>query len=337
MKALILAGGFATRLGPIGEKIPKAMLMLNEDTLLGHQLKRLEAVGVKPYILTNERFKDFFEGYKNVLVEEATRDEEKPGAVSAINNFIKSQGIDEDLLVLCSDNYFSEGFGDFLKHYTNEPLLGVYYIGSIPELKPEEMGTLKFDGSDEYPPPKKCFYITEFREKSPEPASEYVSTGIYIFPESVFPTIDEYCRGKRRDEPGGIIEYFLKSGVRVRGYLFGGEWQDISHKSYLEALGEGRLVKSDERYIVVDRSVGNLVFSITILHPGKQTSGHAHPAGEVYFFVEGKGVLEIDGKKRAVRSGDATPIPPGKFHRVYNTSDKDLVFLCAFEKYEDRG
>ncbi|MEA1905017.1 MAG: sugar phosphate nucleotidyltransferase, partial [Candidatus Hadarchaeota archaeon] len=293
--------------------------------------------GVEPYILTNESFKDFFRGYKNVLVEKATKEEEKPGAVSAINNFIKSQGVDEDLLVLCSDNYFSEGFADFLKHYTNEPMLGVYCIGAIPELKPEEMGTLGFEGSDRYPPPEKSFYITEFKEKSPEPASEYVGTGMYIFPKSAFPTIDEYCKGGRRDEPGGIIEHFLKSGMKVKGYLFGGEWQDISHKSYLEALGEGRLVKSDERYVVVDRSVGNLVFSITILHSGKHTSGHSHPAGEVYFFAEGEGILEIDGKKRAVRSRDAVPIPPGKFHRVYNTSDKDLVFLCAFEKYEDRG
>ncbi len=337
MKALILAGGFATRLGPIGEKIPKAMLMLNGDTLLGHQLRRLEAVGVEPYILTNESFKDFFRGYKNVLVEKATKEEEKPGAVSAINNFIKSQGVDEDLLVLCSDNYFSESFEGFLRCYTNEPMLGVYYIGSIPELKPEEMGTLGFEGSDKYPPPEKSFYITEFKEKSLEPASEYVGTGVYVFPKSAFPTIDRYCKGGRRDAPGGIIEHFLKSGVSVKGYLFGGEWQDISHKSYLEALGEGRLVKSDERYVVVDRSVGNLVFSITILHPGKHTTGHSHPAGEVYFFAEGKGVLEIDGKKRAVRSRDAVPIPPGKFHRVYNTSDRDLVFLCAFEKYEDRG
>ncbi|GAG97224.1 unnamed protein product, partial [marine sediment metagenome] len=38
-----------------------------------------------------------------------------------------------------------------------------------------------------------------------------------------------------------------------------------------------------------------------------------------------------------VGSKDVVPIKPGEFHRVYNTSDKDLVFICVFEKYGERG
>ncbi len=337
MKALILAGGFATRLGPIGQEIPKAMLMLNGDTLLGHQLKALKAIKAEPYVLTNERFKDSFRGCKNVLVEEARKEEEKPGAVTAINDFIKTQQLDEDLLILCSDNYFSEGLGKFVKSYKGEPMVGVYYAGSIPDLRPEEMGTVKFDGCGKYPPPERSFYITEFKEKSPEPASEYIATGIYLYPKSVFPEIDEYCRGGKRDQPGGVLEHFLETGVKVRGHLFGGQWQDISEKSFYKDFGQGRLIKSDDRYIVVDRSVGDLGYSITILRPGKETTGHAHPVGEVFFFAEGEGVMEIEGRKRTVRSGDAISIPPRMFHRVHNPSKNDLVLLCAFEKYGDRG
>ncbi len=50
MKALILAGGFATRLGPIGEQIPKAMMVVEEDTVLDHLLKKLEAEKIEPII-----------------------------------------------------------------------------------------------------------------------------------------------------------------------------------------------------------------------------------------------------------------------------------------------
>lgn len=338
MKGLILAGGYGTRLGPVGQKMPKAMIMFNGDTALDHLLNRLDAVGIKSLIVANRRFEEFFEPYDNLIIEETTSDEEKPGAISAINQIIKRQNIDEDLFVLASDNYFSEGFEDFLDHYDGNPLIGVSYIGSKPDLDPAEMGTLGFEGCDQYPPLKKAFAITEFKEKSPEPVSEYIGTGAYVLPKSNFPDLEEFCAGQQRDNMGSLVEYFLENDVTVKGYHFSGEWHDVSHTSYLEALGDGNLVKSDERYIVADKKVGGLVFSITILHAGKQTTGHSHEeAGEVYFFAEGEGVLEINGDKRAVRAGDALPIPPGKFHRVYNTSDKDLVFLSAFEKYGERG
>ena len=337
MKALILAGGFATRLGPIGQEIPKAMLMLNGDTLLGHQLREFKKIGAEPFVLTNERFKDAFKDCKNVLVEKSSKEEEKPGAVSAINNFIREQGIDEDLLITCSDNYFSEGFEGFVKNYSGKPLTGVYYAGSTPELNPKEMGTLKFEDCDRYPPPKRSFKITEFKEKAENPASDYVATGIYLYPKDVFSEIDAYCKGEKRDQPGGLIEHFISKGMDVIGYHFEGQWQDISEKSYLKDLGKGRLIKRDNRYIVVDKSVGNLGYSITILSPGKETTGHAHPVGEVFFFTEGQGVMEIEGVKRTVRSGDAISVEPRHFHKIYNTSKKDLVFLCVFEKYGDRG
>ena len=54
-------------------------------------------------------------------------------------------------------------------------------------------------------------------------------------------------------------------------------------------------------------------------------------------YFSSSGAMEIEGRKRTVRSGDAISIPPRMFHKVYNNSKKDLVFLCAFEKYGDRG
>ncbi len=337
MKALILAGGFGTRLGPLAEQIPKAMIVVDGDTVLNHLLKKLDNEGIDSIILTNQRFKDFFEGYGNLLIEETRSEAEKPGAVSAVNNAIKKLGIDEDLFVVCADNYFSSDFKEFLICYAGEPLLGVYCIGESPELRPQEMGTLKFEGSDDFPPPYKSFYIIEFREKSKQPLSRYVSTGAYIFPKSIFPILDQYCGEQRRDNLGNFIEHLLAQGVKVRGYIFGGEWYDISHKSYLRVFSDGRLVKSDERYVVCDLELGNLALSMTILHPGKETVGHSHPVSEVYFFVEGVGEIEVDGKRRTVKSKDVVPLQPGEFHRVYNTSDKDLVFLCVFEKYGRRG
>jgi len=338
MKALILAGGFATRLGAIGEQMPKAMIVVEGDTLLGHLIKKLETEKIEPIISINKKFENFFEGYKNVLVEEAMVEEKKLGAVRAINNAIKQLKIDEDLLVVCVDNYFSSDFKGFVSSYTGDPLIGVYYTGKKPDMKPEEMATMKFRGSESFPPPEQSFYLTDFKEKVKPPLSDYASAGIYIYPKSIFPILDEFCKGRMQDAPGFFIQHLQERGVKVKGYLFGGEWYDVSHKCYLQIFSDARLVKSDDRYIICDKPLGeNLVLSITILHAGKQTTGHSHPVSEVYFFVEGQGEIELDENRRVVGSKDVVPIKPGEFHRVYNTSDKDLVFICVFEKYGERG
>ncbi len=335
---MILAGGFATRLGPIGEQMPKAMIVVDGNTVLNHLLKKLKAEKIEPIISTNKKFENFFREHENVLIEEAMAEGDKLGAVSAINNAIKQLKIDEDLLVVCVDNYFSSGLEGFVSSFTGEPLIGVYHIGQKLDMKPEEVGTMRFEGSESYPPAKESFYITDFKEKVKPPLSEYVGTGIYILPKRVFPIIDEFCGKQRQDAPGFFIQHLIERGEKIKGYLFGGEWYDVSHKSYLQAFKDARLVKSDDRYIVCDKPLGkNLVFSITILHAGKHTTGHSHPVGEVYFFVEGEGEIELDGKRMRVKSKDIVPIKPGEFHRVYNTWDKDLIFVCAFEKYGERG
>ncbi|MDI6642983.1 MAG: sugar phosphate nucleotidyltransferase [Candidatus Hodarchaeaceae archaeon] len=338
MKGLILAGGFAKRLGPIGAELPKAMLVAEGDTILNHLIRKLEAEKIEPIISTNKKFENYFKGYKNVLVEPAMAEGEKLGAVSAIDYAIKQLKINEDLLVVCVDNYFSSSLKGFVSSYTGELLVGVYYVGQRPDMKAEEMATVKFEGSERYPPPKQSFLITDFKEKVKPPLSEYVGVGIYVLPKRVFPVLDKFCKMKKQDAPGFFIQHLLEQGEKVGGYLFSGEWYDISHKTYLQAFRDARLVKSDDRYVVCDKALGkSLVLSITILHAGKQTSGHSHPVAEVYFFVEGEGEIELDGRRQRVKSKDVIPIKPNQFHRVYNTSDRELIFVCAFEKYGERG
>ncbi len=333
-----MAGGFAKRLGPIGEALPKPLLVSEGDTILGHVVKKLEKLGIETIISTNKKFEHFFKNYKNVIIEGSTKEEEKLGAVSAINYAIKKKKIDDDLIVVCADNYFSSDMKGFVTSFTGEPVVGVYYAGENPDMKPEEMATMKFSGSDKYPPRHDSFLLKSFKEKVKPPLSNYVGTGIYILPKRVFSILDEFCKTSKRDAPGFFIQHLYERGEKIKGYLFKGEWYDISHKSYLQAFREGKLVKSDDRYIVVDRPLGgNLVSSIAILHPGKSTTGHAHPVSEVYLFLEGEGEIEIGGKKRRVKGKDLILIQPDESHRVHNISGVDLIFICVFEKYEGRG
>jgi len=106
-----------------------------------------------------------------------------------------------------------------------------------------------------------------------------------------------------------------------------------------EFSGKVKPVRDNEIYSVHDLEyLDHLNVSMTILHPGKATLGHEHEdKDEVYIVVDGRGELQLDEKRFGVETGDIILIKGGQFHRVFNTTDEDLVFICIFEKYKGRG
>jgi mannose-6-phosphate isomerase-like protein (cupin superfamily) len=77
---------------------------------------------------------------------------------------------------------------------------------------------------------------------------------------------------------------------------------------------------------------------LNILHPGKETRGHAHEnSDEVYVIMEGTGECRVGDERFPVKAGDILLVKKGEFHKTFNTSDKDLKYLTIFEKYEGRG
>lgn len=95
----------------------------------------------------------------------------------------------------------------------------------------------------------------------------------------------------------------------------------------------GIVAKQDERYVVKDNTtLKNLVVSSTFLEANKSTSGHRHAGQEeVYYFVSGKGQMELDHKIFDVNSGDVVLIEDNVFHKVHNTGDYGLYFVCVFD------
>jgi len=86
-----------------------------------------------------------------------------------------------------------------------------------------------------------------------------------------------------------------------------------------------------DRYLVEDMQAPHFTLSRTTLYEGKSTRGHSHDHPEVYYFVSGKGKMEIG--RESFEVGDALPvyIPGGSFHRVFNNGTGDLVFLCFWQ------
>ena len=66
------------------------------------------------------------------------------------------------------------------------------------------------------------------------------------------------------------------------------------------------------------------------LPTGGSTTGHHHvKTEEIYYILEGSGLMEVDDETRQVGVGDAIAIPPGSYHQVTNTGPGVLKFLCC--------
>jgi mannose-6-phosphate isomerase-like protein (cupin superfamily) len=64
------------------------------------------------------------------------------------------------------------------------------------------------------------------------------------------------------------------------------------------------------------------------LAPGQTTERHYHArTEEIYFLLEGKGEMELDGERRHVAPGDAVLIPAGAWHQI--RAESSLRFLCC--------
>lgn len=60
---VILAGGLATRLRPVTEKIPKALIEINGEPFISHQLKLLSSKGVREVVLSVGYLGEMIEDY----------------------------------------------------------------------------------------------------------------------------------------------------------------------------------------------------------------------------------------------------------------------------------
>jgi mannose-6-phosphate isomerase-like protein (cupin superfamily) len=64
------------------------------------------------------------------------------------------------------------------------------------------------------------------------------------------------------------------------------------------------------------------------LPEGCATERHYHKRSEeLYFILEGEGMMELDGEEQSVGPGDGILIPSGSWHQI--TATRDLRFLCC--------
>ena len=66
------------------------------------------------------------------------------------------------------------------------------------------------------------------------------------------------------------------------------------------------------------------------LPPGGSTQRHYHAESEeIYFLLEGRAEMELEGERRELGPGEAVAIPPGAWHEIRTLGDADVRFLCC--------
>jgi glucose-1-phosphate thymidylyltransferase len=236
MKAVVLAGGYATRLWPITKHRPKMLLPIGEETVIDRIFEALESDGriEEVYVSTNERFAGEFERHiadsdfekPRLSVEETTEESEKFGVVGALGQLVDREGVDDDLLVVAGDNLMGFDLSEFVDYFESKgtTTLAAYDVGDREKAK--SYGLVELDGER----------VVDFQEKPEEPNSTLVSIACYAFPAGSL-RFEEYLAGDNNpDEPGWFLQW-LQSREPVHAFVFEEPWFDIgTPESYLEAI-----------------------------------------------------------------------------------------------------
>lgn len=237
MKAVVLAGGYATRLWPITRHRPKMFLPIGDETVVDRIFEGLEADDRidEVYVSTNARFADDFRTHlaereydkPTLSIEDTTGEDEKFGVVGALAQLVDREGIDDDLLVVAGDNVISFDLADFVDTFEaqREPTIAAYDVGSRERAK--SYGLVELDGDR----------VVDFQEKPSDPNSTLVSIACYAFPAETVAAMDTYlAEGGNPDEPGWFIQW-VQNQDTVRAYTFDEAWYDIgTPESYLDAV-----------------------------------------------------------------------------------------------------
>lgn len=65
--------------------------------------------------------------------------------------------------------------------------------------------------------------------------------------------------------------------------------------------------------------------------PKESSTPHALKTTEVYYILEGEGIMNIDKESSKVRAGDMIYIPPNAKQSITNSGNSDLKFICIVD------
>jgi len=69
----------------------------------------------------------------------------------------------------------------------------------------------------------------------------------------------------------------------------------------------------------------------SLVKPDETSLPHKLKTSEVYYILEGEGIMSIEDESEKVHFGQAVYIPPNAKQYIKNTGNSDLKFLCIVD------
>ena len=236
MDSIILAGGFAKRMWPLTKNRPKQLLDVGGKSMLQHVIESIERIEPSRIILSVNsffapQFQKFIDNYRGSMrlqlyVEPSSKEEEKLGALGALNLLFNDLEISGPVFIAGGDN-----LSDFdlrrmvtVAEDTGKDVIGLYDVEDVELAK--LYGIAHQEGNR----------IIDFVEKPSNPPSTLAATAYWLLSKPGISSFLEYIdSGGDRDALGNFLVWNVKKND-VRSVAFRGTWYDIGGlESYREA------------------------------------------------------------------------------------------------------
>ncbi|GAA0927573.1 sugar phosphate nucleotidyltransferase [Nonomuraea longicatena] len=220
LEAILLVGGQGTRLRPLTLGTPKPLLPTAGVPFLAHQLARARSFGVRRIVFATSYKAAMFEpvfgdGAAFGLSIEYMTEETPLGTGGAIRNAAQALGSPPDapVLVLNGDILSGHDIGDQVRTHVAGQAAVTLHLTEVDD--PTRFGCVPTDGDGR---------VTAFLEKTPDPVTNRINAGCYVFTRSVIDAIPEgeVVSVERQTFPG-----LIESGALVLGYADRTYWLDV--------------------------------------------------------------------------------------------------------------
>ncbi len=220
LEAILLVGGQGTRLRPLTIGVPKPLLPTAGVPFLAHQLAKAAESGVSRIVMATsyraEMFEAVFGDGRDFGVEIAYVHESEPlGTGGGIRNAAASlrSGPEDPVVVLNGDVLSGHSLRAQLDLHRKADAAVTLHLVEVPD--PARFGCVptELDGR-----------VSAFLEKTPEPVSNQINAGCYVFTRRY---IDAMPAGQVISVERVTFPGLIEAGETIMGYLETAYWLDV--------------------------------------------------------------------------------------------------------------
>ena len=239
MKNIVIAAGYATRLGELTRNFPKPLLKIGSSTILGRMLDDIDRISEvdEHVIVTNHKFAPIFEQWvaeqhyqKPVaIVDDGTEtNETRLGAVCDLLMAINRFRIDDDILVVAADNLLFFSFQEFVD-FAREKGTSCIMCHEQPSIeKLQRTGVIVVDDQ---------MRVLNMEEKPQVPKSHWAVPPFYIYKKHDLELVrHSVANGCGKDAPGNLAHYMVEHTVMHAWPMSAGRFDIGSLDTYYEAI-----------------------------------------------------------------------------------------------------